>query len=77
MVTSVCDDEERKGRIDPCVKKTYHNGFEILGNFDSVEDNFSFMSESLLGGKGTNSNGCIGSNTVLPNQQLEVKVQYK
>ena len=77
VIASSCDDEERKRRIDPCVKKTYHNGFELLENFDSVGDNFSYVSESLLGAKGTNSNECMGSNTILPNQQIEVKVHQK
>ena len=35
VIDSSCDDEERKRRIDPCVKKTYHNGLELLDNFDN------------------------------------------
>ena len=74
MISSACDDEEGKGRNGPSVKKTYHNGLELLENFDTIENNFSYMSESLLGAKGTNSNECIGSNTILSNQQIEVNV---
>ena len=72
MISSACDDVEGKGRNDPSVKKTYHNGLELLENFDTIENNFSYMSESLLGGKGTNSNGCIGNVAMPPNQHIVV-----
>ena len=73
VISSSCDDEERKGRIDPSVKKTYHNGiFELLGNFDNGGgDNFHYMPEEHLV-VGKSSNGCLGNNITLPNQQSGV-----
>ena len=75
MISSSCDEEERKGRIDPSVKKTHHNGiFELLGNFDNGGDNFHYIPEEhLLVGKGANSNGILNSNIMHPNQQSEVR----